>query len=598
MATGILSTSCYITEPNNRFLALFPHRHDYIWAEHPQVGESPQWQTESRHPLSDRLIQQGAYLYGVRFGSTTRYCMVDIDRTSQYHPTQDPLAIDRLMAALEPIGLVSAVTCTSSSNGGIHLYFPFEQAQRTWELALVLQALLENAGFKLALGHLELFPNARHYSTNGIPNLYNAHRLPMQAGSYLLVQDLDQRWQPIKSSSDTFVRHWQFAQARNDLDVAVLRRTLKSARRRRYSLSGRADKFLNDLNAEIELGWTDHGQTNRLLGRIALRGYVFGHLLYNCQPLEGDALVAEIVRVARSLPGYTEWCRHQHEIEQRAQEWASCVENSHYFHMGQTCGTQINADKGREPTPGETGLNLGLSWNQQRSLATREKIRAAIADLLIQNNLPATTTARFHALTSYGIGGSTLYRHRDLWHPAHLQPQSEKEQTLSSPISPLLPPVENFPVENIANLSQQVSISADGAMLTEFSPSLLAAGDGNVLLVEGLHPMQAIAQGGEDGNVLLGKGAKKKQSLEQGIEQGIENVRRVVRDIREQQQQQKQTFPLNHNERANRQRDRATELLRRRMLAYLRSGDPILVLEARAWLRSLPEWEESCPQVG
>ncbi len=582
MAMGMLSTSCYITEPNNPFLALFPHRHDYIWSDHPQPGESPHWQTETRHPLSDRLIQQGAYLYGVRFGSTTRYCMVDIDRASHYHPAQDPLAIDRLMAALEPIGLVSTIVCTSSSSGGIHLYFPFEQAQRTWELALVLQALLENAGFKLALGHLELFPNARHYSTNGIPNLYNAHRLPMQAGSYLLVQDLPHRWQPISSNSDTFVQHWHFAQARNDVDVAVLRRTLKSARRRRYSLSGRADKFLNDLNAEIELGWTDHGQTNRLLGRIALRGYVFGHLLYNCQPLEGDALVAEIVRVARSLPGYTEWCRHQHEIEQRAQEWASCVENTHYFHMGQQYGNRVGADVDADKDKHiseDADLNVGLSWNQQRSLATREKIRAAIADLLTQNNLPATTTARFHALTSYGIGGSALYRHRDLWHPAHLQQQTE-EQLSPFPTVSLPLPVENSPVENVANRSQEVSISAEGAMLTQLPPSLLAASDGNVGTVEELHQMQAMAQSRKDGNVLLGEDARQKQ--------GIETVRQVVKHIREQQQQQrqqKQTSPLEDGESSSRQGDRATEVLRRRMLAYLHSGDPILVLEARVWLR-------------
>jgi len=51
-----------IQEWEDTFLALFSHRHDYIWAAHPQPTAKPQWQTESRHPLSDRLILQGGYL--------------------------------------------------------------------------------------------------------------------------------------------------------------------------------------------------------------------------------------------------------------------------------------------------------------------------------------------------------------------------------------------------------------------------------------------------------------------------------------------------------------------------------------------------------
>ncbi len=71
-----------VRERGDHFLALFPHRFDYIWAEYPNPGENVEWKTESRHPLSDRLIQQGSYLYGVRFGAETRYCLLDIDAGS------------------------------------------------------------------------------------------------------------------------------------------------------------------------------------------------------------------------------------------------------------------------------------------------------------------------------------------------------------------------------------------------------------------------------------------------------------------------------------------------------------------------------------
>ena len=138
-----------IKETSSEFLSLFPHRYDFIHAPHPEPGEKPEWKTESRHPLSDRLIQEGDSLYGIRFGKTTRYLLTDIDIHSLYHPRHNPFAVSRLVAALEPIGLVSFIPITSSYSGGIHLYFPFDTDQTSYELAQAVQTLLEKAGFKM-----------------------------------------------------------------------------------------------------------------------------------------------------------------------------------------------------------------------------------------------------------------------------------------------------------------------------------------------------------------------------------------------------------------------------------------------------------------
>jgi hypothetical protein len=394
-----------VQEGDDRFLALFPHRHDYIWAEHPKPGQKPDWQTESRHPLSDRLIRQGSYLYGVRFSAKTHYILFDIDTQSSYHPRRDPFAISRLVEALEPLGLIKYIACTSSYNGGIHLYFPFEQAQDSYKLARVAQVLLENAGFIFSPGLLEIFPNDRGF-VDGIPALYAAHRLPMQAGSYLLNSSYEIIW----SDQTTFVRQWQLAQQHNQLDEPTIQQVLKTAKRKKYRISGKANKFLNDLTTEIYQGWTDFGQTNRLLGRIAIYVYVFWHSLNGCAPLEGRALVRQIIEIAKSLPGYTEFCRHQHELEQRAEEWATCVESSHYYPYG------IGKNK---PEP-SLALQSHPTWHEQKQEDARERIRQAIALLLEFNTLPAKPTARFNALVNQGIGGGTLYKHKDLWHPEHL----------------------------------------------------------------------------------------------------------------------------------------------------------------------------------
>lgn len=406
-----IAPSTYIPDGENTFLQLFPHRFDFIYAEHPQPGESPQWQTESRYPLSDRVIQQGTYLYGVRFSKQTCYAVLDVDDGSPYHPQHDPFAISRMIAALEPIGLVIGVICTSSYSGGLHLYLPFTNPQPSWELGLAIATLLQNAGFVLKPGQLEVFPNPKPYQPESEFSLFNAHRLPLQIGSYLV----DEAYQPIWSDQHRFVQQWQLAQSRNSVSRIVMKQVIKQARRKQHHISGKADQFLNDLNAEIELGWTGPGQTNRLLGRIALRCYVFHHVLHGGQPLEGQPLVDEIVQIARSLPGYEQWCQHQHEIEQRSREWARCVEASRYFPYGRSHG------KYQPKVESTASSNVpSVSWNQQQSEATREKIRRAIAHLLENNSLPASITARFQALTRYGIGGGSLYRHRDLWHPNYL----------------------------------------------------------------------------------------------------------------------------------------------------------------------------------
>lgn len=503
--------------------------------------------------MSDRLIRQGAYLYGVRFGAETCYGLLDIDIGSPYHPKQDPFALTRIIAALEPLGLVSTIVCTSSYSGGLHVYLPFQQAQSSWQLAIALAALLENAGFRLFPGHLEIFPNPKPYIVDGAPSLFNAHRLPLQAGSYLLNED----FQPIWTSQKSFIQQWNLSQQRNDIDKATLKQILKQAKRRQFHISGKAEKFINDLNAEIELGWTGHGQTNRLLGRITMREYIFHHVLSGGEPLEGQSLIDTIVETAQALPGYRDWCQHQHEIEHRVEEWVRCIENSHYFHYGDPSGKfKAKAiDDAIEQLP---------TWNQRQSEATRDRIRRAIADLLEQGSLPVKATARFHALLQYNIGGGSLYRHRDLWHPSYLVeiPPNPPELQTDSQLDC---------VEDASNWHNP--------------PSLLPTTDGDNPSSNG--------SGSSKLSMNPSTGSNSPDQVEFGnssldLSQGIQYVQQVLFDLKAQQEARQEASRLaqQHHQRIKREASQTKYV--ERMQHYLDSGDPILMAEALAWAQVNP----------
>jgi hypothetical protein len=553
----------YIPEDANQFLALFPHRYDFIWSPHVAPGEPASWQTESRHPLSDRVIQQGSSLYGVRFGAQTRYVMLDIDRGSPYHPAQDPFAISRMVQALESLGLVQYIVCTSSYSGGLHLYFPFETPQSSWQIAIIIATVLENAGFKLVPGHLEAFPNPKPYLANSTPTLFQAHRLPLQAGSYLL----NAHFEPIWSTPERFVESWQLAAQCNVLEATKLKQILKQVRRHPFSISGKADKFLNDLNAEIELGWTGSGQTNRLLGRITMRLYIFHHVLTGSEPLSGQKLIDRIVQVARSLPGYQEWCNHQHEIEHRAEEWARCIENSHYFHYGDHHGKfkakldQTELDQALEQAP---------TWNQQQLESARDRIRNAIADLLEKEELPTHATARFKALLQYGVGGGSLYKHRDLWHPEFLLIDLDSES------------IE--PMKSIEQSSRKDSLSQE---LTEIELIDQSKPQGLTSLLPGNGSNVSLDNASSDFDLANSEMLGSNSAISDSDFREIYLA--AIEDLRE-------THPLETeinsesivNSRLTDRCHPVDPAQVEKMQRFLNSGDPILQAEAYAWARQHP----------
>ncbi len=549
-----------ISEPNNPFLQLWPHRFDYIWAEHPTPGQRPNWKTECRHPLSDRGIQKGKYLYGVRFGPTTQYCLLDIDWGSYYHPQRDPFAIPRMLEALEPLGLARYVACTSSYSGGLHLYFPFSEALQTWTIGQAITTLLENAGFKLTPGQLEVFPNIRHYSPDGPPALFAAHRLPLQAGSYLLNKD----WNPIWSSQETFVSQWRLAQGLNDINTKYLKQIIKQIQRKRYRISSKAKKFLNDLNTEIEVGWTGSGQTNRLLGRVALRSYIFGHVLYGSTYLEGQALIEDIINIAQSLPGFTEHCNHRRDLAERAAEWARSVENSRYYHYGKP---KIRHPPREKPDPkmsdpSEPSDPIKRSrdeLNQERATDAQRRIQNAVEQLRQQGALPKDKTQRLKAIVTQGrLSNNTMYKYKELWDPDIID---------APPIPP--PAIKEFP------MPEPVQRNGSGIRT-------------NLLVENACNALPSLASGSCTTEIWVESACKPSPALLAAIQAGVTGAPLVKVVLAEIQVNQKAAKAAAHIKQLEYERNqlKPSSAYIQKMKAYLESGDRILMAEAQQWFQA------------
>ena len=405
-----------------RFVQYFYHGWSFIEAPVPEWGERPNWRTEKRYPLEPRNLwskyQDPELLLGLSFDKYTNYFVVDIDSKSRNHPDNNWQNFKGILYALEDIGMCRVVRVCSSESEGIHLYYFLPYPVYSLTLAVAVKQALFQAGYRLKSGQLEIFPNPKPYNPDKITS-YRSHRLPLQKNSFLL----DWGLQPISDNVETLL-DWADLTASSQ-DMEALGEAMKLAEQwlsaqyclRRGKTS--AEQFCWDLEELIEEGWTDYGQTNDLLLTFAKYGIIFKHHL-------GEDLVEYMLEEALNAPGYTKFCRHQHEIERRVRERARSALNYPYYPY-----------RGKPPRPrtykqqfGEDGVDnvIYLHPSKERHIKTMERIRAVVAMLKSEGTFPKTAYKRTQAIikkskAAYGIGvsGTTLYKEEylPLWHPAH-----------------------------------------------------------------------------------------------------------------------------------------------------------------------------------
>ncbi|MBD2205736.1 hypothetical protein H6G33_26025 [Calothrix sp. FACHB-1219] len=424
-----------------RYVERFWHPFGAIVAPSLVEGTKPAWRTIDYYLQPSQLWnlhQDKSKLVGLRFNDTTRYATIDLDFFGDYHNIE---SINRIKAALEDIGIVDIIILQSSFSGGYHLILTFASPLPTFALACALEITLRNAGFILRQGHLEIFPNTKPYSAKQITN-YKAIRCPMQpgSGSFLLDDDL----QPISDSVSIFLDHCDRAASRQDLTKLkrVANKAKKQISRERYRKQESADVVQWRANWEeiITTGWTGKGQTNTLLQIFVGYGIVF-------LDLESDKLVEFCLSTAINAPGYSQYCRHQHEIEARVRHWVeSTIRNKWYSAyisyperlLGTFANTFAEAIAGiksiDKPKDNVIPFDRRKQQNWERSQQAQQRIQIVVRAIEWDSGLPAGATERGKAIRAEykrrfhkTISQETLQKHLHLWHPTRyiLDPWAE-----------------------------------------------------------------------------------------------------------------------------------------------------------------------------
>ena len=424
-----------------RFIAWFPHRWNFIEADefdtnHPKPSRKarrqawqkarkvaskkgknkPNWRTETEYKIEPVVLwhrwKDPNDLVGVSFDSETKYAVADIDRGSPIHPYNDEKAFREWLSSFEDIGLVGYVIIRSSFSEGLHIYFPLPKNTGTFNLACALQICAEKAGVKAKSGELEFFPNTKSYCKYK-PTAYKAHRLPLQphTGSVILDDDLN----PIGNSTELFCDQMEWAAAKQDMDALSVAcnvgREIINFRRFGSRNKTQLAKFKRDLEIIIAEGWTDEGQTNCLLGKIAAYGMIFTEH-------EGEELAKYIAQTAPGCDGYQEYCNHKHEIERRARDYGKSAER--YYWKPGTPRKRVGTYKQNFCNP------TNPNHNQEVAETAQSRIIGGLNNLLQAGiNLTVTGIVAFrdalreeiHKLHGVWVSFSTLKKYKHLWHP-------------------------------------------------------------------------------------------------------------------------------------------------------------------------------------
>ena len=402
-----------------QFLQLFSHRYDYI-------RKSENWTTCTNY-LNDTLLlalwESTDEIIGVRFGPKTKYCLLDIDINSPHHPYNSN-NLKEILGALEEVGLTKPIITQSSDSKGLHIYYCFKSEVPTYSLGYLLFSTITKSKFKIKPGHLEIFPNTKRYVVTKNRKeftKYNGHRLPLQEGSFLLDKD----YIPYSNTIKSFIS--AVTESSESHDTEFIEETIKAAKKDKNQyrkLNHKKEKIIEmwkkDLAKIMEKGWVDYHQTNTILLEVSKYIIVFTQT-------EEHKQLSKMVEIVTGLPGYKEYCRHQHEIQKRCKDWLR-YSRRFYWRIGST-KTRKSETSFKEHF-GEIDANRKKQENAKYRLAeTLKHIKET--EFISVASLFDSITTQSKKLFGKGFSNRTLYKHKNLWR--HLT--KHKPETTSKKVS-------------------------------------------------------------------------------------------------------------------------------------------------------------------
>jgi hypothetical protein len=422
------------------FASFFPYTWKFIYAKVTDPTIKAEWKTETRYPLTGRRLYDNwadpATIIGVRFDNQTEYAMLDIDKGSPYHPSQNYEKFKNILQALEDIGLVRPLIIQSSYSEGLHIYYPLWQEVPSFGIACAIKACLKKHNYEIAAGVLETFPNTKKYDSE-----YNGHRLPLQTGSYMLNSDL----QIIGRDLNQFVEIWLTIQEQQDLEL--LKQAIDEAKTNYEPPKDNRKliKWREDLEKQIQEGWTGRGQSNQLLYTMGKYARIF----LGCEDIE--AIARYISKTARITTGFQKFCGEIKRLEQKAEAIAKwCLKN--HFGWG---------SKKNESTEEEAPLSkTSKSQKAARQAERIERIRMSVDELNKTGEMPTTIRGMAQAIAQVAkVSVQTLYDLKELWHPEFTETKSEtsNKASTSNPsqseptIAPDLKQAENETESNVTD---------------------------------------------------------------------------------------------------------------------------------------------------
>ncbi|NUN67447.1 hypothetical protein HCU40_22750 (plasmid) [Pseudanabaena biceps] len=421
------------------FASFFPYSWNFIYAKNIDRTSKPEWKTETRYPITGRRLydywENNETLIGVRFGNQTEYALIDIDKGSPYHPNNNHEKFKTVLQALEDIGLVRPLIVQSSHSEGLHIYYPLWQEVPSFGIACAIKACLQKNNCEIASGVIETFPNTKKYDSE-----YNGHRLPLQTGSYQLDNDL----QIIGRDLNQFVETWLTVQEHQDIDLLKQAIAEAKANYQPPKDNRKPIKWREDLEQQIQRGWTGQGQSNQLLYLMGKYARVF----LGCE--EDEAIAEYITKTARAAAGFIKFCGDIKRLEQKAKDIAKwCMK--HHFPFG----SKKENDAENE--------NENIETQKAQKQAERlERIRTIVNELNKTGKMPETIRGMAQVIAKTAkVSVETLYENKQLWHPEFTESRNSTNTNNSAP-SPIAisPPIEQAKTQTEKTVTEKALYKA------------------------------------------------------------------------------------------------------------------------------------------